>query len=77
MGCGEYCSMLWVTCSYPYMVKTSKDRVKFVSICFCMGESLFSRVIMHFQVRSNSAYPQHTGERYRTIGPLVNRFHPI
>ena len=26
---------------------------------------------MHFQVCSNSAYPQHSGERYRTNGPLV------
>ena len=27
---------------------------------------------MYFQVCSNSAYPQHSGERYRTIGPLVS-----
>ena len=26
---------------------------------------------MYFQVYSNSKYPQHTGERYRTNGPLV------
>ena len=26
---------------------------------------------MYFQVCSNSAYPQHAGERYRTNGPLV------
>ena len=26
---------------------------------------------MYFQVCSNSAYPQHSGERYRTTGPLV------
>ena len=26
---------------------------------------------MYFQVCSNSAYPQHSGERYRTNGPLV------
>ena len=28
-------------------------------------------VLMHFQVCSNSAYRQHSGERYRTNGPLV------
>ena len=28
-------------------------------------------VLMYFQVCSNSAYPQHSGERYRTNGPLV------
>ena len=26
---------------------------------------------MYFQVCSNSAYTQHSGERYRTNGPLV------
>ena len=25
---------------------------------------------MYFQVCSNSAYPQHSGERYRTSGPV-------
>ena len=29
------------------------------------------RVLMYFQVCSNSAYPQHSGEQYRTNGPLV------
>ena len=28
-------------------------------------------VLMYFQVCSNSAYPQYSGERYRTNGPLV------
>ena len=28
---------------------------------------------MYFQVCSNSTYPQHSGERYRTNGPLVMR----
>ena len=28
-------------------------------------------VLLYFQVCSNSAYPQHSGERYRTNGPLV------
>ena len=27
---------------------------------------------MYFQVCSNSTYPQHSGERYRTNGPLVS-----
>ena len=47
------------------------DRVKLVSECFCMVESFYSIVLMYFQVCSNSAYPQHSGERYRTNGPLV------
>ena len=29
-------------------------------------------VLMYFQVCSNSAYPQHSSERYRTNGPLVS-----
>ena len=28
-------------------------------------------IVMYFQASSNSAYPMHSGERYRTIGPLV------
>ena len=28
-------------------------------------------VLLYSQVYSNSAYPQHSGERYRTSGPLV------
>ena len=30
---------------------------------------------MYFQVCSYSAYPQHSGERYRTNGPLVFEYH--
>ena len=44
-------------------------------ICFLMllyGWQLIQhRVLMYFQVCSNSAYPQHSGERYKTSGPLV------
>ena len=29
------------------------------------------RVLLYVQVCSNSAYPQHSGEPYRTNGPLV------
>ena len=37
-----------------------------------MGENLYSIIIvMCFQACSNSAYPMHLGERYRTSGPLV------
>ena len=32
---------------------------------------------MYFQVCFNSAYPQHSGERYRTSGPLVLNSGPI
>ena len=31
-------------------------------------------VLLYFQVCSNSAYPQHIGERYRTNGHLVYHF---
>ena len=44
-------------------------------ICFRMllhGWKLIQHwVLMYFQVCSNSTYPQHSGERYRTNGPLV------
>ena len=44
-------------------------------ICFRMllhGWKLLQHwVLMYFQVWSNWAYPQHSGERYRTSGPLV------
>ena len=34
-------------------------------------------MLLYFQVYSNSAYPQHSGERYRTNGPLVLPFLPF
>ena len=43
-------------------------------ICFLMllhGWKLIQHIVMYFQACSNSAYPQHSGERYRTNGPLV------
>ena len=44
-------------------------------ICFQMllhGWKLIQHwVLMYFQVCSNSTYPQHSGEQYRTNGPLV------
>ena len=38
-----------------------------------MGESLYNvqHIVKYFQACSNSAYSMHSGERYRTIGPLV------
>ena len=36
-----------------------------------MGASLYSILVICFQACSNSAYPQHSGEQYRGIGPLV------
>ena len=39
------------------------DRVKFVSWCFCMCDSLYSIV---WSCISKFAYPTHSGERYRT-----------
>ena len=50
----------------------SFDMIKFVSYCFCMGESLYSiYIVMYFQACVKSAYPIHSGERYRIMGPLV------
>ena len=44
-------------------------------ICFLMllyGCQIMQHwVVMYFQICSNSACPQHSGERYRTGGPLV------
>ena len=33
------------------------------------------QVLRYFQVCSNSAYPQHSGERYSTSGPLVYNYY--
>ena len=35
------------------------------------GQLIQHSVQMYFQVCSYSTYPQHSGERYRTNGPLV------
>ena len=35
------------------------------------GWKLIQHIVMYFQACSKSAYPQHSGEQYRTIGPLV------
>ena len=35
------------------------------------GLKLMKHIVMYFQACSYSAYPMHSGERYRTIGPLV------
>ena len=32
------------------------------------GRKLIQHIVIHFQACSNSAYLQHSGERYRTIG---------
>ena len=50
-------------------------------ICFRMllhGWNLIQHwVLLYFQVCSNSTYPQHSCERYRTSGPLVWYSNPI
>ena len=46
-------------------------------ICFLMllhGWRPIQHIVMYFQACSNSAYPVHSGEGYRTIGPLVMFF---
>ena len=43
-------------------------------ICFLMlllGGKLIQHIVMYFQACSNSAYPMHLGEQYRTNDPLV------
>ena len=36
---------------------------------------LIQHMVMFFQACSMSAYPMHSGERYRTNGPLVLNIH--
>ena len=46
-------------------------------ICFLMllyGWTLIQHIVMYFQACSNSAYPVHSGERYRINGPLVDDY---
>ena len=37
-------------------------------------KAYLQHIVIYFQACSNSAYPQHSGERYRTIDPLVSDF---
>ena len=39
---------------------------KEVVLCFRYGRVLAEHIVMYFQVCSNSAYPMHSGELYRT-----------
>ena len=48
-----------------------------VNFCFLRllhGWKLIHYIVMYFQACSNSAYPMHSGERYRTNGPLVYHY---
>ena len=54
------------------------DRVKFVSECLCMDESSYSIECSCISMFcTNSAYPQHSCERYRTNGTLVIYFNKL
>ena len=56
------------TLDWPWPFHDSKS-------CFPMplhGWKLIQHIFMYFQACSNSAYPQHSGERHRTIGPLIS-----
>ena len=35
---------------------------------------LIQHIVLYFEACSNSVYPMHSGERYRTNGPLVVYF---
>ena len=66
----------WVLQFYQcFHMMTWVDHDREGQICFRMllhGWKLIQHwVQMYFQVCSNSAYPQHSGEQYRTNGPLV------
>ena len=41
------------------------------------GGKLIQHIVMYFQARSNSAYPMHSVERYKTNGPLVICFYNV
>ena len=60
--------MVTLGCPWPFLWQGQ--------ICFWMllhGWKLIQHwVQMYFQVCSNSAYPKHSGERYRTNSPLVH-----
>ena len=62
-------------CAYIMILGWTWPFVWHCQICFWMflhGWKLIQHwVLMYFQVCSNSAYPQHSGERYRANGPLV------
>ena len=76
-----------VVCPYPGAF-FSNDNPGLTLNIFMTGSTLFPMllygwqliehwVILYFQVCSNSAYPQHSGERYWTNGPLVWSFGTI
>ena len=54
----------WVELDHTY------DRIIFFPDASVWVRTL-NDLVLYFQVCSNSAYPQHSGERYRTNGPLV------
>ena len=41
------------------------------SLMLLQGSKLIQHIVIYFQAYSYSAYPMHSGERYRTNGPLV------
>ena len=67
---------------YSSTTNISSDDLGMILTIFMIGSNLFQNasawvkliqhsMLMYFQVCSNSTYPQHSGERYRTNGPLV------
>ena len=56
----------------PMVLWLWKDQFRFLMLLH-EWKLIQHSMLMYFQVCSNSAYPQHSGERYRTIGPLVFR----
>ena len=56
--------------TWPFLWQSTLCR-----LCFLMlpqGWKLIQYIVMYLQAYSKSAYPQHSGERYKTIGPLVS-----
>ena len=71
-----------VVCLWPAAIYFSNDDPGLTLTIFLTGSDLFLMLLygwqlvehwllLYCQVCSNSAYPQHSGERYRTNGPLV------
>ena len=45
--------------------------VKFSFLMLLQGSKRIQHIVIYFQACSNSAYPMHSGERYRSNGPLA------
>ena len=67
------CSSIPGHMTMPIYGKNFKRQGQICFLMFLHGWKLIKHwLLMYFLVCSNLAYPQQSGERYRTIGPLVH-----